>query len=167
MPGDLSEGLRSVLQGTAVLSLILVAALVVSLRRPLVEAHAPRRRAALTLLAGVACHGLHFAEEWATGFETQLPRALGLAPWPAGFFVAFNLAWLAIWLAAARGLERRTWIALVPAWFYAFAAVANGIAHPLLALRVGGYFPGLLTATIEAAVGLLVWGRLAQATRAR
>jgi protein-S-isoprenylcysteine O-methyltransferase Ste14 len=38
--------------------------------------------------------------------------------------------------------------------------MANAAAHPLLAMRVGGYFPGLLTAPLVGAVGIWLCVRL-------
>jgi hypothetical protein len=58
-------------------------------------------------------------------------------------------------------------IGVFSVWFFAIAAIANGIAHPLLSLRVGGYFPGLLTSPILGLVGILLWSRLMAATTSR
>ena len=55
--------------------------------------------------AAIAVQGIHFAEEWATGFYERFPRLLGLYPWSAALWVSFNLAWIAIWCLALFGLE--------------------------------------------------------------
>jgi hypothetical protein len=43
----------------------------------------------------------------------------------------------------------------------------NGIAHPLLAIADGGYFPGLVTSPFIAAASALLWIRLRAATQPR
>ncbi|MCP3963636.1 MAG: HXXEE domain-containing protein [bacterium] len=106
----------------------------------------------------------HFTEELATGFHQRLPAAFDLPPMSLGLFVAFNLAWLAIWALSAWGLARRSTLALFPLWFLGVASVANGLLHPLLALREGAYFPGLATSPLMAAVGALLLARLARVT---
>ena len=62
------------------------------------------------------------------------------------------------------GLARRWQVALFPLWFLGVAGVANGLFHPLLALDAGGYFPGLVTSLLVAAVGLLLLAQLARVT---
>jgi hypothetical protein len=41
----------------------------------------------------------HFAEERATDFHVRFPALFGLEPMPLPFFVVFNVAWIAIWIA--------------------------------------------------------------------
>ena len=65
---------------------------------------------------------------------------------PELLFVGFNLAWLVVWLTCIPLLRSRSRFALFAAWFLALAGLLNLVAHPAMALRVGGYFPGLLTA---------------------
>lgn len=116
------------------------------------------------LAATVAVQALHFAEEAATGFHVRYPALLGQAPLPFGGFVAFNLAWLAIWTACLVGLaEGRRW-PLFPLWLLALAGAANGLAHPGFALLTGGYFPGLVTAPFLGVLGGLGLRRLSRAT---
>src|SRR5580704_5983036 len=64
------------------------------------------------------------------------------------------------WTAAVLGLRAGHRSAFFPAWFLAIASIANGIAHPLLAVRVGGYFPGLLTAPLVGIAGGFLWACL-------
>jgi len=45
------------------------------------------------------------------------------------------------------------------------AALANGVAHPLLSVRVAGYFPGLITSPVLGIVGVLLLRRLTSITR--
>jgi hypothetical protein len=50
---------------------------------------------------------------------------------------------------------------LFPLWFLGIACALNGLAHPLLALRSGGYFPGLITSPLVGVAGvLLLWRTL-------
>ncbi|MCP5090226.1 MAG: hypothetical protein GY949_04810, partial [Gammaproteobacteria bacterium] len=51
------------------------------------------------------------------------------------------------------------------AWFLAIAGMLNGVAHPLLAIAAGGYFPGLITSPFIGAAGVWLWLGLRKATR--
>lgn len=151
------EELRSILLGTAGLWIAAVTALFLTLAREGVGASGERLRAAVRLAAvAVILQGGHFAEELATGFHQRFPELLGLTPWPAGFFVSFNLFWLATWGLSIWGLAARRRLALFPLWFLAVAGVANGAAHPLLALRAAGYFPGLVSSPFVGTAGILL-----------
>jgi hypothetical protein len=157
----MSEELRSILLGTAGLSVAAAAALLLTLARGGIDASEPRRRAAVRLAAvAVLLQALHFSEELATGFHHRFPEVLGLAPWSLGFFVPFNLFWLAVWALSIRALAARRRAALFPLWFLAIASVANGVGHPLLSLRAGGYFPGLATSPLVGVAGVLLFRRL-------
>jgi hypothetical protein len=146
--------MRSFLVGTLGLDLALLLALALAFRRRGSAA------AARPLLVGVTAQAAHFVEELVTGFAEQFPRVLGLAPWPTAVFVGFNVGWLVLWLVAAARLARGGRAAAAGAWFFALAGMANGVAHPLLALRAGGYFPGLWTAPVVGLAGVLVWRRM-------
>ena len=63
------------------------------------------------------------------------------------------------WLA--KGILLRS----IPIWFFAIAAIANGIGHPVLAVVARGYFPGLITSPIVGVLGVLLWLRLQGLTR--
>jgi hypothetical protein len=115
-------------------------------------------------LVGIVAQAIHATEEYATGFYERFPILLGLAPWPAGFFIAFNLGWIGIWVLAAFAVRRGLGIALFPLWFFALAACVNLIVHPLLSLRVGGYFPGLVSAPLVGIFGIALWHRLSRLT---
>ena len=78
---------------------------------------------------------------------------LGLSPWSPRFFVSFNLFWIALWALSLWALSARKRAALFPLWFLGIASVANGVFHPALAFRAGGYFPGLLTSTFVGVAG--------------
>jgi hypothetical protein len=159
----MNEGLRSILTGTAVLSMGAVASLVLTiLRKPQIEG---REQAVRVFLLGLAVQSLHFMEEFVTHFEERFPALLGLSAWSENFFVAFNLIWMSVWILSAVGLQRGTRMALFPVWFFAVACVANGVAHPALAVAAHGYFPGLITSPILGVLGVLLWVRLLEFTR--
>jgi hypothetical protein len=148
--------------GTGALWLALVLALaIVLVRKPDAERLA---RAAPWTLAVIAIQALHFAEEFATGFHERFPAMFGLAPWTPEFFVSFNMAWLAAWSLAVSGAvtRRATLGAAWLIWFLALAAVANGVAHPVLAVVAGGYFPGLLTSPVLGVAGIVLIRALAR-----
>lgn len=151
------DGLESFLIAAAGLGLLLLIALALTLSRPSIRSD-PSLVARFTWLAGgaVAAQAAHFGEELLAGFAIEFPLALGLSPWNPLFFVAFNLTWLVIWLFAIPAVRAGLVVALVPLWFLGIAGAANCLAHPLLALRSGGYFPGLVTAPIVGVMGGLL-----------
>lgn len=160
------NNLRSILIGTSGLSAAAFAALLLTiLRRPHGFDFAPRDQAARIFLIGLAAQCLHFMEESVTRFPERFPPLLGLPAWSADFFLIFNLTWLSIWILSAIGLQKGYWFALFPIWFFAIASIANGIAHPLLAVAVRGYFPGLITSPLIGVLGVLLWLRLQALTR--
>lgn len=159
----MTETLRSELLGTTGLMVAAVAAAVLTLARRDETGHSAIRARGI-LVALIALQALHAVEEYATGFYERFPAIFGLAPWPATFFVAFNAGCLVAWAVAALGLGVGSRLALFPAWFLALASVANGVAHPLMALATGGYFPGLWTSPLLAVGGLLLSRRLMAAT---
>jgi protein-S-isoprenylcysteine O-methyltransferase Ste14 len=164
----MSETLRSELVGTAGLSAAALAALLLTLgRTPIARDRIGYRKTTFVFAALVLAQALHAAEEYASAFYVAFPSSLGLAPWPAGFFLAFNLSWLASWIVSTIGLRAGHAVAFFPAWFLAIVAIGNGVAHPLLALRAGGYFPGLVTSPLLAVGGILLWRRLMTITDPR
>lgn len=157
----MNSTLRSELLGTAALWIAAAVALGLTLaRRPVDAGRANRRQATSLVVVLLALQSLHAAEEYATGFSEQFPAVLGLAPWPAAFFLVFNVSLLVVWAAAVPGLAAGYRPAYMPVWFLALAGMANGVAHPLLALGAGGYFPGLLTSPLVGIGGVLLWRRL-------
>jgi hypothetical protein len=162
----MNENLRSILVGTAGLSGGAVAALLLTiLRKPVESDLACRERTARLFLMGLAAQCLHFMEEFVTRFPDRFPALLGLPPWSATFFVIFNLIWLSVWMLSAIGVEKGYWLALFPVWFFAIASIANGIAHPVLAIASRGYFPGLISSPVVGVLGVLLWLRLLELTR--
>ncbi len=134
-------------------------------RRSSPEMIAERKVAARVLGLAVMVQSIHFAEEAATGFHERLPALLGLQDIPFSVFIIFNLLWLAIWVASIPGLRAAHTGAFFAAWFLAIAGMVNGVAHPLLAVAQGGYFPGLVSSPIEGIACVWLWLRLRAATQ--
>jgi hypothetical protein len=116
-------------------------------------------------LIGLAGQCLHFMEEFVTRFQERFTALLSLPAWSDDFFVVFNLLWLCVWILAAVGLWRGYRAALFPVWFFAIASIANGVAHPVLAVVAHGYFPGLMTSPVVGVIGVLLLLRLVGATQ--
>lgn len=151
--------------GTAALTVLFVLACVVGVARGPAAGDATRlRRLRIVAAATIAAQLLHFVEELHSGFYLRFPLQLGLPPWSGRFFVTFNLAWLAIWIAALLAVRVGRTAVLIPLWFLALAEILNGIAHPLLSLRVQGYFPGLYTSPLVGVAGVLLLYQLVRAT---
>jgi hypothetical protein len=150
----------SEIAGTGALWIALIAAISIALARP--PTAAALRAACGAALATLVMQALHFSEEYATEFYRLFPERLGLAPWTATFFLVFNVTWLALWLLAigAAYVARASLYAAIVLWFLAIAAIGNGIAHPLLALSSGGYFPGFITAPFLGVAGFILARRL-------
>ena len=159
---SMNDSLRSILIGTAGLDLAFLAALALALRAP---AGANVWRLRPPAIAVLVLQMLHFTEERGGGFAERFPETLGLAPWPGGFFEGFNIVWLCVWawaiVAGGAGYPARAAL-----WFLALSAIANGLAHPLLALSVGGYFPGLYTSPLLGLGGLWLALRLGRRSAA-
>ena len=159
---------RSVLLGSAGLTVAAVIALLLTLSRAGVNASKAELRAAVrTALGLILIQAAHFVEEFATGFHQRFPELLSLTPWSPQFFVSFNLSWLAIWSLSIWGLAARRKSALFPLWFLDVSSAANGVAHPLFSVLTGGYFPGLVTAPFAGVTGVLLMRRLLQVTAGR
>lgn len=156
----------NVLPSIVVLGLAALAALVLVLNRwspP--EKVSERRTASQVLALAVGIQGVHFVEETATGLHVRLGELIGLPSIPLSLFVAFNVAWLAIWIVSVPGLRSAHAAAFFAAWFLAIAGMFNGIAHPLLAMAAGGYFPGLVSSLFIGVAGAWLCLRLLRATR--
>jgi hypothetical protein len=158
--------LRSVLVGTGGLGVAAVVAAWLTVARGPAVVGSPSLRAAVSLaMVALVCQSAHFAEELLTGFPRRFPAVLGLAPWSTPFFVSFNVLWIVVWGLACWGATAGVRVALFPLWFLGIASLANGVAHPLLAARACGYFPGLITSPLVGLAGLLLLRGLALATR--
>ena len=121
-----------------------------------------RRPAAIAFVTAIVLQALHFAEEAATGFNVRFPEVFGLEPMAFYGFFAFNLGWIVIWIASVPGLGFGRTGSRFAAWFLCLAAIANGVAHPALALIVQGYFPGLITSPLLGLAGIQLFRRLRQ-----
>ena len=158
----------NVLPSIVVLGLAALAALLLVQRRWSPPENGSERLAAARALAlTVGVQSVHFGEEAATGLHERLGALLGLPGIPLSFFVIFNLMWLGIWIASVPGLRSARAAAFFAAWFLAIAGMVNGIAHPLLAVAAGGYFPGLVSSPFIGVASVWLWLRLRRATRPR
>ena len=155
----------SVVPSVVVLGLVAIVAVRLAHRRSSpVEAATERIAAATVLGFATAIQSVHFAEEWVTGFHARFPALLGLDPMPLSFFVPFNLVWIAIWIVSIPFLRLGQRPAFFAAWFIAIGGMLNGVAHPMMAIASGGYFPGLITSPVIGLAGVILWRRLQRAT---
>lgn len=155
----------SLIPSIAVLGLAAFAAVQLTQRRPSLTKFAIERVTASQALGlATAVQGVHFAEEWAADFHVRFPALFGLEPMPLSFFVVFNLTWIAIWIASVPLLRSARKPAFFAAWFLAIAGMLNGVAHPLMAVASGGYFPGLISSPFIGLVSIYLWQRLRRAT---
>ncbi|MBT8402018.1 MAG: HXXEE domain-containing protein [Rhodothermia bacterium] len=162
----MDESLRSILVGlTPIYLMLVVAGVLVATRRPSLLHGKDSDRIVHPFLVGVAWQCIHFTEEFATGLNVKLPALLNLTPWSENFLVAFNLAWVAIWILSAVGVRRNVRVAYFPVWFFGVAMLANGLLHPLVSLYVRGYFPGLVTSPVAGLIGVVLVRRLASLTK--
>ena len=161
----MSDALVSFLIGITPLYVLAALAGVLTVTRHPSQGDTAAERSLVGLfLLGVAAQCVHCTEEFVTQLYDRLPTFLGLTPWSPDVFIGFNLVWIAVWVAAAVGLTKGLRIALFPIWFFALGMVVNLVAHPLLAVGVGGYFPGLITSPVVGVLGVLVLHRLLQFT---
>ncbi len=116
-------------------------------------------------LLAIAVQCLHFAEEYLTGFQRQFPKLIG-DEWSDARFVAFNMAWLAVFVLAALGVYRRVALAYLVVLFLALGGgVGNGAGHLLLSASQGRYFPGAATAPLCLLAGIGLLARLFRQNR--
>lgn len=157
-------GASSYLLGVAALAIVALLALLLTASRAAVAAERVFRVRCVASV-GVVLQAAHFAEEYLADFHLRYPSLLGLAPWSAWVFVAFNLAWLAVWILSIALLTTYPRAACFPLWFLGIASAANGIAHPLFAVVMRGYFPGLWSAALVGLCGIALIVTLGGATR--
>ena len=158
--------LQSLLPSIFILGLAALAALILALsRRSAADNMAERLAASRALALAVGIQSVHFAEEAATGFHERLEALLDLPAMPFSFFIVFNLTWIGIWVVSIPGLRSARAAAFFAAWFLAIAGMINGVAHPLLAIAAGEYFPGLVSSPFIAGAGIWLWLHLRRATR--
>ena len=157
--------LQSFLPSIVMLGTVLCLAIALAYGRAQVSDSELPAIARLVLLA-VGCHLLHVGEEAWFGFPSLFPALFGLPAMPMSAFLAFNLAWVLIWIAGTRAHHsHRSVLALF--WFLGLASSLNALAHPLLSLRVAGYFPGLITSPLVGVIGIMLTRRLYATSAAR
>jgi hypothetical protein len=97
---------------------------------------------------------VHACEEFFTGFQRRFPALVG-DHWTNSQFLVFNAVWLTAFVLAAWGLRQGRPLAMLIVLFLALGAgVGNGIAHLMLVVAQGGYFPGAWTAPLCLIVGI-------------
>jgi hypothetical protein len=113
-------------------------------------------------LVALAIQFLHFTEEYIYGFQFRVVEIMaGMPPFDPNVFLAFNMIAYCLFLLAGLGMYRGMKFPMIIVWFFAIGGVlGNAIWHPLLALRVGGYFPGLYTSLAYWIVGPILLRRL-------
>lgn len=111
-------------------------------------------------LVAVSIQCIHLLEEYLTGFQTEFPQLFGYS-WTDQQFLTLNLSWLAVFVLTGVGLHYRIRVSFIVVYFFAIiGGIANGLAHPLLSLMKGGYFPGLVTSPFALVVGLMLLRKL-------
>lgn len=113
-------------------------------------------------LIALAIQFLHFTEEYLYGFHVRVSETMtGWPPFDNNVFVAFNMIAYCLFLLSGVGMYKGMKFPMIIVWFFTIAAVlGNAILHPLLALRVGGYFPGLYTSLAYWILGPILLMRL-------
>lgn len=121
----------------------------------------PERVLPVYLLA-LAIQFLHFTEEYVYGFHFRVSEVMeGMPPFNINTFVAFNMIAYSLFLLSSLAIYKGLKFPMIVVWFFAIAGtIGNGILHPLLAFRVGGYFPGLFTSFAYLIVGPILFMRL-------
>lgn len=140
---------------------VMVAAFICYLQTSYREMPKPETALPIYLIA-LAIQFLHFTEEYIYGFQTRVTEIMaGMPPFDENVFVAFNMIAYCLFLLAAVGMYKGMKFPMIIVWFFVFGgAIGNAIWHPLLALRVGGYFPGLYTSFLYWIVGPILLRRL-------
>lgn len=117
-------------------------------------------------LLAIALQLIHFTEEYLTGFTTKLPKILGGEPYPVDYWLTFNMIAYAIFILGGIALfkKMKEWM-IIPVFFILIGVLFNGVAHLLLAVYVGGYFPGLFTALIYLVLGPLLLLKINEITK--
>ncbi len=145
----------------------IVALLLGRIRHSPIESVAERIAASRSLALATGIQSVHFIEEAMTGFHRELGKLLGSSEIPLPIFLAFNLILIVIWIVSIRRLRADSTPAFVAAWFLAIAGVINLVAHPLLTIYKGGYFPGLVTSPLIGFAAAWLGIQLIKATQAR
>lgn len=139
----------------------MILALLCYLRNSRREMPKPERTLPIYLIA-LAVQFLHFTEEYLYGFDHRISELMaGMPPFKPSVFVAFNMVAYSLFILAGLGMYKGVRWSMIIVWFFVFAGViGNAIWHPLMSLRVGGYFPGLYTSFAYLIIGPVLWQRL-------
>ena len=141
------------------------AALILTASRPRLRADLRQSRRLLVVVGlTIAAQALHFGEELLTELYVAFPTTFGFPAVQQSVFVWVNMTALAVWVAALAALRQGSVIALLPLWFLGFAELLNLFLHPYLALRTGGYYPGVVTAPLVGVLGIMTIRELARVT---
>jgi hypothetical protein len=119
------------------------------------------RRSQLALLALVVAQAAHSIEEFAFALYAVFPPArlassLVSTDLATGFAVLNTLIVLfGVWCYVVP--VRSGWpSARALAWLWVAIELVNGVGHPVMALRAGGYFPGAGTAPLLLALATIL-----------
>ena len=100
-------------------------------------------------LLALALQFIHFTEEYLTNFVVRLPAIFGQAPYPESYWICFNMIAYCIFLLGGIAIyKKENNFLIIPLFFIVVGIVFNGIAHVMLSVYTGGYFPGLYSAII-------------------
>ena len=130
-----------------------------------------RVRTSPAFLALIVAQAAHSSEEYVFRLYDRFAPAMWVSdslglPRPLGFLIAnAALVLFGLWSYLAVIRPNRP-LAPAFAWGWAVIEILNGLAHIVLALLAGGYFPGLATAPFLLAIGLALSLGLARRNRA-
>jgi hypothetical protein len=117
----------------------------------------PHRLIAPFFVASIVVQALHFTEEYRGRLYETLPPLFGFDPFTAKQFGMFNIVWLVIFMTAAVGVFKGVRLALLVVWFMALlGCIGNALFHGWLAIRIGGYVPGVVTAFFNLPLGIIL-----------
>ena len=125
-------------------------------------------RSRVAFLALIVAQAAHSIEEYVFRlFDVLAPArfvsGLFSSDLARGFAIAnIALVLFGVWCYVAR-VRRGLPSARGLAWFWALLEVGNGISHSALAIRRGGYFPGVATAPLLLGISVYLIARLAAA----
>ena len=117
-------------------------------------------------LFAVGIQMLHFAEEYIMGFCVAMPELVGQSAYPLGYWVVFNMVAYFIFLLGGIVLFKRIKrLMIIPLFFILTGVVLNGIAHVLISIYLGSYFPGLYTAILYLLIAPMIIGKIRAAAK--
>lgn len=140
------------------------AVIMTGLRPHLTPDKKARRRLFLVVGLTIAGQVLHFGEELLTELYVVFPTSFGYPAAPQSVFVSANITALVVWTGALLAVRQGIVIAVLPLWFLGFAELLNLFLHPGLAIWTGGYYPGVITAPLVGALGIMTIRELTRAT---